>query len=84
MLVGVPVVVVERAERVQSIHSGHVTVVWKLAGRVMEVSLHGFEHRTQAIKMAQALIAQSKDCGGADKNPGADVCDLVFPAGDLR
>lgn len=76
-LVGVPVAIVERRANVQAIDSGHVTVAWKLGNRALAVSVHGFEHRTQAVKMAQALIAQSKDCD-------TDACDLVFPARNLR
>jgi hypothetical protein len=56
-LVSVPVVVVERRANVPAIDAGHVTVAWRLRGRAFAISLHGFEHRSTAIKMAQALIA---------------------------
>jgi hypothetical protein len=55
-LVGVPVAVVERRANFPAIDAGHVTVVWRFQGRAFAVSLHGFEHRSTAIKMAQALI----------------------------
>ncbi len=56
-LVGVPVAVVERQANMPAIDAGHVTVVWRHADRAFAVSLHGFEHRSTAIKMAQVLIA---------------------------
>jgi hypothetical protein len=77
---GIPVTIVERRANVPSLDAGHLAVVWKFDGRTLEASLHGFEHRSTAVRMAQALIFQARACDPAAGLQEEGICALVFDA----
>ncbi len=45
-----------RIKNYQNVHAGHVVLVWMLAGASYDVSIHGFENETVAVRMARTLI----------------------------
>lgn len=77
---GIPVTISDTRQDAPSIFAGHVTVVWRLGGRTLAVSLHGFERRPIAIEMAEAVIAQMRQCGTEGGKGAEPPCRLVFPA----
>jgi len=75
---GVPVTVVNRKEDSASLHAGHVVAVWRLGGRVLAVSLHGWERRATVLDMARALIRETRSC--PPRSPEGNRCQLVIAA----
>jgi hypothetical protein len=77
---GVPVTLMGYAENAYSVHSGHLLAVWALGSRAYNVSLHGWEHRSALLAMAEALIRQIRACPPAVAERAGVGCTLVFPA----
>jgi len=80
---GVEVTLYQRRWIAYKLDAGHVFASWPLGGRTYEVSLHGFENRHALVAMAEALVAEIRECPpDGPTGVGAEPpCDLVFPAG---
>jgi hypothetical protein len=76
-LAGVPVRIYTLAEKNLELYfAGHVAVVWRHAGVVNAVSMHGHANRPRTLAMARALIRLQRACDG--RPAGAAPCSLVL------